>query len=94
MKIAQIQTRIIFRLMNIDWLNFSEQTANSRDLVNSVRLMAEEPRLRMCLKHVCYHAQNNANYLLQIHCNKLNKIYNIPNYLKPLAALELWQNTR
>ena len=74
MKIAQIQTRIIFRSMNIDWLNFSEQTANSRDLAYTVRLVAEEPRLRMCLKHICYHAQNNANYLLQIHYNKLNKI--------------------
>ena len=82
MKIARIQTRIIFRLMNIDWLNFSEQTANSRDLANTVRLVAEEPRLRMCLKHVCYHAQNNANYLLQIHCNKLNKIYKHSQLLK------------
>ena len=47
--------------MNIDWLNFSEQTANSRDLANTLRLEAEEPRLRMCLKHVCHYAQNNAN---------------------------------
>lgn len=68
--------------MNIDWLNFSEQTANSRDLANTLRLEAEEPRLRMCLKHVCYYAQNNANLPVAIHFNKLNKTYKYSQLLK------------